>query len=82
MKQRTAVIGIGLIAVGLTLNFLDAYYSGNLPFSPATSDQNNSVSKLNRLGQPVSSTKILLGSLLAVTGAVTILVKWFAGKRR
>lgn len=75
MKNRIATIGIGLIGAGLILNFLDAYYSGNLPFSPSTSDQNNSVSKLNRIGQAVGSVKITLGVIIALSGAFLILGK-------
>lgn len=84
MKNRIATIGIGLIGAGLILNFLDAYYSGNLPFSPSTSDQNNSVSKLNRVGQTAGSVRITLGTIAALAGAFLILGKWagFIGKRR
>jgi hypothetical protein len=80
MKSRYG-LAVALAAIGGGLNFLDAYFSGNLSFSPSASDQNNKVSVFNRLGTPIGTSKVTVGTALAVIGAA-LLVMTFLGKRR
>ena len=72
------MLGVTLLAVGIGVNFLDAYFSGNLSFSPDASDQNNKLSVLNRFGQPISASKLLLGTVLAVIGGVMLVGSWLS----
>lgn len=65
---------VSLIAVGVGVNVLDAYFSGNLPFSPAASDGNNKVSALNKVTDKY--THLTLGTVLALIGASFLVLGW------
>jgi hypothetical protein len=56
------VISLALIGSGVGMNLLDAYFSGNLPFSPASSTTMNPVTQANNF-LPVAT-----GTILAVAG--------------
>lgn len=59
-----------LVVIGLGFNFLDAYFSGNLSFSPSSSSSSNKISVLNRLGKGADAPFYQrLGSILAAIGA-------------
>lgn len=75
------IAGVTLLAIGLGLNILDAYFSGNLPFSPANSDGNNKVSVINRIGKPINGAGILLGTLLALSGAGVMVFSWVSSRK-
>jgi len=72
------MLGTAMLAAGLGLNILDAYFSGNLPFSPENSDGNNKVSVLNRIGKPQGSG-ILIGTIFALSGAGILVFSWVMG---
>jgi hypothetical protein len=74
--KATYGMAVAILAIGGGLNFLDAYFSGNLSFSPDASDQNNKVSVFNRLGAPVGVSKITVGTALALIGAGLLVMTW------
>ena len=78
MRQHF-MVGTAILVAGLGLNMLDAYFSGNFPFSPANSDGNNKVSVINRLGKPINGAGILLGTLFALSGAGILVFSWVVG---
>jgi len=75
-------IGIAILAIGAGLNFLDAYFSGNLSFSPDASDQNNKLSLLNRFQRPAGTVGLSLGTILAAVGATMLVITWLIGRKR
>lgn len=76
MADARKVTGVALLAFGVGFNILDAYFSGNMSFSPATSDQQNNLSTLNRLGGPPDSAGMRLGTILAGLGLAILAVAW------
>lgn len=74
-------IGIFLISIGVGLNLLDAYFSGNLPFSPDESDKENAVSKVNAFGGTLGIS-LALGTILALIGGFVLILSWVSGKKR
>jgi len=74
--KATYGMAVAILAIDGGLNFLDAYFSGNLSFSPAASDQNNKVSVFNRLGASVGASKITVGTALALIGAGLLVMTW------
>lgn len=83
MKRDSRIgIGVAILASGLGLNFLDAYFSGNLPFSPAQSDQNNKVSSINRIGRAAGAPGMSLGTMLSLVGGGILVIAWLVGRKR
>lgn len=82
MRDKRFGVGIAILAVGAGLNFLDAYFSGNLSFSPEASDQNNKVSLINRFQRPAGATGLNLGTILAIVGGGILVVSWLVGRRK
>ena len=82
MRDSRYGIGVAILAAGIGINFLDAYFSGNLSFSPDASDQNNKVSLLNRFMRPAGGTGVSLGTMLAVVGGSILVIAWLIGRKR
>lgn len=61
-KMNHKTLALTLLGSGLALNGLDAYFSGNLPFSPAQSSTLNTVTTINNY-LPVPT-----GTLMAIAG--------------
>ena len=82
MRDKRFMVGVAVLAVGIGLNFLDAYFSGNLSFSPDASDQNNKVSTLNRFQRAPGEAGMTLGTILAAVGGVILVFAWLIGRKR
>jgi hypothetical protein len=82
MKDNRSIVGFSILSIGVGVNILDAYFSGNLPFSPQQSDQNNKLSVLNRMGRDMGAPGMSLGTMLALVGGLILVTSWIVGSRK
>ena len=83
MRDMRYSWGVIILALGAGLNFLDAYFSGNLPgISPDASDQNNKLSLVNRFQRSAGEPGMRLGTMMALLGSGILLTSWLIGRKR